>query len=202
MLAVKRGAPRQRQLTKMFADDPSLQTLVNKVEGDYMREKRLHEVDEMLFFAMDEKGHNVHLSDRGLDEMSPNDPDAFTVPDLSAEMGEIEVSETLSLDDKRARIEELEAEYAGKSQKIHVIHQLLKAYTLFHKDERYIIGEDGQVVIVDEFTGRQMAGSALERWPAPGGGKRRKAWRSRAKRRRSRRSPSRITSGCTTSCPA
>ena len=161
LLAVKRGAPRQRQLTKMFADDPSLQTLVNKVEGDYMREKRLHEVDEMLFFAMDEKGHNVHLSDRGLDEMSPNDPDAFTVPDLSAEMGEIEVSETLSLDDKRARIEELEAEYAGKSQKIHVIHQLLKAYTLFHKDERYIIGEDGQVVIVDEFTGRQMAG---RRW--------------------------------------
>ena len=161
LLAVKRGAPRQRQLTKMFADDPSLQTLVNKVEGDYMREKRLHEVDEMLFFAMDEKGHNVHLSDRGLDEMSPNDPEAFTVPDLSAEMGEIEVSETLSLDDKRARIEELEAEYAGKSQKIHVIHQLLKAYTLFHKDERYIIGEDGQVVIVDEFTGRQMAG---RRW--------------------------------------
>jgi preprotein translocase subunit SecA len=161
LLAVKRGAPRHRQLMKLFADDPSLQTLVNKVEGDYMREKRLHEVDEMLFFAMDEKGHNVHLSDRGLDEMSPNDPEAFTVPDLSAEVGEIEGSEKLSVDEKRERIEALEAEYAGKSQKIHVIHQLLKAYTLFHKDERYIIGEDGQVVIVDEFTGRQMAG---RRW--------------------------------------
>ena len=161
LFAVKRGSPRHRKLMKLFADDPSLQTLVNKVEADYMREKRLHELDELLYFAMDEKGHNVHLSDRGLDELAPNDPDAFVAPDLSAEMGEIEESETLSLDDKRARLQELEAEYAGKSQKMHVIHQLLKAYTLFHKDERYIIGEDGQIVIVDEFTGRQMAG---RRW--------------------------------------
>jgi preprotein translocase subunit SecA len=161
LLAVKRGSPRHRKLMKLFADDPSLQTLVNKVEADYMREKRLFEVDEMLYFAMDEKGHNTHLSDRGLDELSPNDPEAFTIPDLSAEVGEIEESETLSVDEKRDRIQELEAEYAAKSQKMHVLHQLLKAYTLFHKDERYIIGEDGQIVIVDEFTGRQMAG---RRW--------------------------------------
>ncbi|MEQ9398206.1 MAG: preprotein translocase subunit SecA [Longimicrobiales bacterium] len=161
LLAVKRGAPKHKQLLKLFADDPSLQTLVNKVEADFMREKRLHDVDELLFYAMDEKGHNVHLSDRGLDEMSPNDPEAFTVPDLSAEMGEIEQSQTLSVDEKRERIQGLEGEYAEKSQKIHVIHQLLKAYTLFHRDEKYIIGEDGQVVIVDEFTGRQMPG---RRW--------------------------------------
>ena len=161
MLAVKRGAPKHRKLMKLFADDPSLQTLVNKVEADYMRDKRLHEVDEMLYFAMDEKGHNVHLSDRGLDELSPNDSEAFTVPDLSAEMGEIEESGMFTVDQKRERMQELEAEYAEKSQKIHVIHQLLKAYTLFHKDEKYIIGESGEVVIVDEYTGRQMAG---RRW--------------------------------------
>ena len=161
LLAVRRGAPKHKQFMKMQADDPSLQTLIQKVEGDYMREKRLHEVDEMLYYAMDEKGHNVHLSDRGLDELSPNDPEAFTVPDLSAEMGEIEESETLSVDEKREKMEGLEAEYAAKSQKIHVIHQLLKAYTLFHKDEKYILGEGGEVVIVDEFTGRQMAG---RRW--------------------------------------
>ena len=161
LLAVKRGAPKHRRFMKLLADDPSLSTLVNKVEADYMREKRLHEIDEMLYFAMDEKGHNVHLSDRGLDELSPNDPEAFTVPDLSAEMGEVEHSETLSVEQKRERMQQLEAEYAAKSQKIHVIHQLLKAYTLFHKDEKYIIGESGEVVIVDEFTGRQMAG---RRW--------------------------------------
>jgi len=161
LLAVRRGTPKHRKLMKLFADDPSLQTLVQKVEADYMREKRLHELDEMLYFAMDEKGHNVSLTDKGLDELSPNDPEAFTVPDLSEEIGRIEISEEMSIDERRERIQALEAEYAAKSQKIHVIHQLLKAYALFQKDEKYIIGEDGQVVIVDEFTGRQMAG---RRW--------------------------------------
>jgi preprotein translocase subunit SecA len=161
LLAVKRGTPKHKKLLKLFADDPSLQNLVNKVEADYMREKRLHEVDEMLYFAMDEKGHNVHLSDRGQDEMSPGDPEAFTIPDLSADLGAIEEDASLSVDEKRDQIAALEASYAAKSQKMHVVHQLLKAYTLFQKDEKYIIGEDGTIVIVDEFTGRQMAG---RRW--------------------------------------
>ncbi len=161
LLAAKRGAPKNKRLLKLFADDPGLQKLVLKVEGDYMREKRLYEIDELLYFAMDEKGHNVHLSDKGLDELSPNDPEAFVVPDLSEAMGKIEEDESLSVDAKRETMRQLEAEYAGKSEKIHVLHQLLKAYTLFQRDEKYIIGEDGSIVIVDEFTGRQMAG---RRW--------------------------------------
>ena len=161
LLAAKRGGPKNKRLMKLFADQPGVVKLVQKVEGDYMREKRLHEVDEMLFFAMDEKGSNVHLSDAGLDELSPGDPGAFVVPDLSEVMGEIQEDEELSVEEKRTRMAELEAEYAEKSQRIHVIHQLLKAYTLFHKDERYIIGENGAIVIVDEFTGRQMPG---RRW--------------------------------------
>ena len=110
---------------------------------------------------MDEKGSNVHLSDAGLDELSPGDPQTFVVPDLSEVIGEIQQDEALSVQEKRDRVAELEAQYAEKSQRIHVIHQLLKAYTLFHKDERYIIGENGAIVIVDEFTGRQMPG---RRW--------------------------------------
>ncbi len=161
LLAVRRGAPRHPRLLKLFAEEPSLQTLVQKVEADFMREKRLHEVDELLYFAMDEKGHNTHLSDRGLDELSPNEPDAFVVQDLSEEMGLIENDPDLSVDEKRDKLVDMEARYAAKNQKLHVIHQLLKAYTLYHKDERYIIGEAGEVVIVDEFTGRQMAG---RRW--------------------------------------
>jgi preprotein translocase subunit SecA len=161
LLAAKRGAPKHRRLLKLFADDPSLQKLTQKVEADYMREKALHELDELLLYAMDEKGHSVHLSDQGLDELSPGDPEAFVAPDLSGELGEIEEDETLSVDAKRERIERLEAEYAAKSEKIHVLHQLLKAYTLFQRDERYIIGDDGSIVIVDEFTGRQMPG---RRW--------------------------------------
>jgi preprotein translocase subunit SecA len=161
LLAVKRGTPKHRKLLKMFADEPRLQKLAQRVEADYMREKVLHEIDEQLFFAMDEKGHNVHLSDKGIEELSPNDPDAFVIPDLSQAMGAIEEDASKSVEEKRTAIQELEAAYAAKSQKMHVIHQLLKAYTLFHKDEQYIIGEDGSVVIVDEFTGRQMAG---RRW--------------------------------------
>ena len=161
LLAVKRGTPKHKRLMKMFADDPSIQKLVQKAEADLMREKRLHELDESLLFAMDEKGHNVHLSDRGMDKLSPGDPDAFLIPDLSETIGEIEEDDDLTEEAKSERIQELEAEYARKSERMHVIHQLLKAYALFQKDEQYIIGEDGQVVIVDEFTGRQMAG---RRW--------------------------------------
>ena len=160
LLAAKRGGPKNKKLLKMFADDPGLQKLVQQTEALYMRDKSLHEIDEYMLYAMDEKGHNVHLSDAGLDELSPNDPDAFLVPDISVEIGEIEKDDSLELDEKRERIQTLEREFAEKSQKIHAIHQLLKAYTLFHKDEQYII-EDGSVVIVDEFTGRKMAG---RRW--------------------------------------
>ncbi|MDT8369409.1 MAG: preprotein translocase subunit SecA [Longimicrobiales bacterium] len=161
LLAARRGAPRHRKLMKMLADEPALQGLVQKVEGDFMREKRLHEVDELLYYAMDEKGHNVHLSDRGLDELSPQDPDAFVIPDLSEVLGAIEKDPDLSIDERNEKLAEVEAGYAAKNRKLHVIHQLLKAYTLYHKDERYIIGEDGGIVIVDEFTGRQMPG---RRW--------------------------------------
>jgi len=161
LLAAKRGGPRNKRLLKLFADDPGLQKLVLKVEADYMREKRLFEIDELLLFAMDEKGHAVHLSDAGLDELSPGDPDAFVVPDLSESVGAVQEDESLSVDARRETMSRLEAEYAAKSEKIHVIHQLLKAYTLFQKDEKYIIGEGGEIVIVDEFTGRQMSG---RRW--------------------------------------
>ena len=161
LLAVQRGTPKHRRLLKLFAEDPSVQKVVSRAEGAYMQEKRLHEIDEMLYFAMDEKGHNVHLSDRGLDELSPNDTEAFTVPDLSEELGRIEKDDALSVEERRTLIQALEAEYAAKSQKIHVIHQLLKAYALYQKDEKYIVGDDGQIVIVDEFTGRQMPG---RRW--------------------------------------
>ncbi len=161
LLAVRRGTPRNRKLLKMFADDPSVQTLVQKYEAELMREKRLHEVDELVLFAMDEKGHNVHLSDRGIEELSPDEPDAFVIPDLSEAIGRIQEDEDLSVDDKRARIQDLEQEFARKNERMHTIHQLLKAYALFQRDEQYIVSEDGQVVIVDEFTGRQMAG---RRW--------------------------------------
>ena len=105
LLAVKRGTPKHRKLLKMFADEPRLQKLVQRVEADYMREKILHEIDEQLFFAMDEKGHNVHLSDKGIEELSQNDPVAFIIPDLSEAMGGIAVDEKKSVVEKLAGIQ-------------------------------------------------------------------------------------------------
>jgi preprotein translocase subunit SecA len=160
LLLARRGMPKNRRLMKMFADDPGLQKLVQKAEGDYMRDKRLHELDEALLFAMDEKGHNVHLTDQGLDVLAPGDHEAFVIPDLSEIVHRVEEDTELSVEEKRDRRAALEREYAEKSEKMHVIHQLLKAYTLFQKDEQYVV-QDGQILIVDEFTGRMMSG---RRW--------------------------------------
>jgi preprotein translocase subunit SecA len=160
LLAAKRGVPRNKRLLKMFSDDPGLQKLVGKVEGDYMRDKKLHELDEQLLFAMDEKGHNAHLTDQGLDVLAPGDHDAFVIPDISEGVHRVEVDPDMSIDEKREAREELEREYAEKSEKMQVVHQLLKAYALFNKDEQYVI-QDGEILIVDEFTGRMMPG---RRW--------------------------------------
>ncbi|HET6765159.1 MAG TPA: SEC-C metal-binding domain-containing protein, partial [Longimicrobiaceae bacterium] len=139
---------------------PGLQKHIGKVERDYMADKKLHELEEQLLFSMDEKGHNVHLTDRGLDVMGPSEHDAFVVPEISEAVHRIEQDPSLTPDERRDAREALEREYAEKSEKIHVIHQLLKAYTLFNKDEQYVI-QDGEVMIVDEFTGRMMPG---RRW--------------------------------------
>ncbi len=160
LLLAKRGMPKNKRLAKLFADDPGLQKLVQKVEGDYMRDKRLHELEEQLLFAMDEKGHNAHLTDQGLDVLAPDDHDAFIVPDISEAVHRVEQDDSLSVDEKRERRETLEREYAEKNEKIHVIHQLLKAHALYNKDEQYVV-QDGQILIVDEFTGRMMPG---RRW--------------------------------------
>jgi preprotein translocase subunit SecA len=160
LLLARRGMPKNKRLMKMFADDPGLQKVVQKVEADYMRDKSLHQLDEALLFAMDEKGHNVHLTDQGLDVLAPGEHDAFIIPDLSEVVHRVEEDPDLSIEEKRDQRSELERAYAEKSEKMHVIHQLLKAYALFQKDEQYVV-QDGQVIIVDEFTGRMMAG---RRW--------------------------------------
>jgi preprotein translocase subunit SecA len=160
LFLARRGTPRNKRLLKLLSDDPGLVKTIGKVERDYMQEKKVHELEEQLLFSMDEKGHNVHLTDQGLDVLAPDDHEAFVVPDISEEVHKVELDASLSVDEKRDAIAALEREYAEKSEKIHVIHQLLKAYTLFNKDEQYVI-QGGEVMIVDEFTGRMMTG---RRW--------------------------------------
>ncbi len=159
LLAVQRGDPKNRRLLKLL-NETGVKQLVQRTEADLMREKRLYEIDELLLFSTDEKGHTIQISDQGLDLLSPGDADAFVVPDISEAVKKVEDNEELTPDAKRDRIAELEREYAEKSEKIHVIHQLVKAHALYEKDVEYVV-EGGEVIIVDQFTGRKMPG---RRW--------------------------------------
>ncbi|HUF88830.1 MAG TPA: preprotein translocase subunit SecA, partial [Gemmatimonadota bacterium] len=152
----RRGMPKHNRLMKIL-NEPGIKKLVQKVEADYMREKRAHELDEALLFAMDEKGHDAHLTDDGRVKIAPNQPDLFVVPDLSQLMHEIDTDPSLSEEEMSARRLELEREYAEKSETIHNISQLIKAYALYEKDVEYVV-QDGKVLIVDQFTGRLMPG--------------------------------------------
>src|SRR5881398_2553318 len=109
---------------------------------------------------MDERGRSVHLTDKGVETMSPQDPTLFVVPDISHAVHEIDHDETLSPKEKIERRRTVEAEYAQKSETLHIIHKLLQAHALYEKDVDYVI-QDAQVFIVDEFTGRMMPG---RRW--------------------------------------
>ena len=161
LLAAQKGAPKHRRLLDLMNERPGCPKLVRSVEADYSREKRLDELSEILFFSMDEKGHNVELRDKFHEEIAPDDPEAFMVPDIEEATREIAEVEDLSEEEKQERIKRIEDEAVERGQKTHAIRQLLKAYTLYHKDEQYIVTDDGAVVIVDEFTGRQMPG---RRW--------------------------------------
>ena len=157
LLQIKRGAPKNKRLLKLQADDPSLKKLVHNVESDYMRDKKLHELDAELYFAIDEKQHNINLSDIGREHLSPQDPDYLTLPDLAEELGKVDAREDLSTREKILEREKVHQRYAEKNDEIHSINQLLKAYCLFEKDVEYVV-QDGKVLIVDEFTGRLMTG--------------------------------------------
>ena len=156
ILQVSRGMPKNKRLLKLF-NEVGTKKLMKKVEADYMREKKMPELDEALYFCMDEKGNQVQLTDNGLDQLSPKDPNMFVIPDLSIDMNDVQSDKTLSSARKAEKIQNLEREYLEKSDKIQTIHQLLKAYILFEKDVEYVV-QEGKVLIVDEFTGRLMPG--------------------------------------------
>src|SRR5439155_1010550 len=124
------------------------------------REQKLRHIEEELYFVLDERGHSVHLTDKGVETMSPQDPNLFVVPDISHAVHEIEHDDRLSPKEKVERRREVESEYAQKSETLHIIHALLRAHALYEKDVDYVV-QDGKVLIVDEFTGRLMHG---RRW--------------------------------------
>src|SRR2546425_214803 len=160
------GMPKNKKLLKLL-NEQGVKQLVQRVELDRLadrklpaREQKMRHIEDDLFFVMDERGRAVHLTDKGVETMSPSDPTLFVVPDISHAIHEIEHDEHLSANEKIERRRAVEAEYAIKSETLHIIHKLLQAHALYEKDEEYVV-QDGQVFIVDEFTGRLMPG---RRW--------------------------------------
>src|SRR5438874_769531 len=120
----------------------------------------MRHVEEDLYFVLDEPGHSVHLTDKGVETMSPEDPNLFVVPDISHAVHEIERDESLAPKEKIERRRQVEADYAMKSETLHIIHKLLQAHALYEREVDYVV-QEGKVLIVDEFTGRLMHG---RRW--------------------------------------
>jgi preprotein translocase subunit SecA len=160
------GNPKNKRLMKVL-NESGVKQLVQKMELEHIADRKLpaskqqfRDLEDDLFFVLDEKGHTVHLTDRGIDELSPSDHDEFTLPDISTEIHRIERDTEMTPAEKLEARKRIETEYALKSEKLHIIHQLLRAHALYEKDVNYVV-QDGQVLIVDEFTGRTMHG---RRW--------------------------------------
>jgi preprotein translocase subunit SecA len=157
LLQVQRAAPKHKRFMKLLADQPGSKKLITSIELEYLRDKRMHEIDERLLYAIDEKARNVDLLEKGRELMSPQDPDRFVVPDLAGQLSELEGREDLEPAEVVKQRDEIYRAYAAKNEKIHNIQALLKAYSLYEKDVEYVV-QDGKVLIVDEFTGRLMPG--------------------------------------------
>ncbi len=159
LLQVKFGMPTHKQLLHVLEDGEILREL-EKVEMNTMSDNNrglLQEVQSILYFAIDEKSHEADLTEKGRLELSPDDPNAFIVPDLLQEIHKIENDETLDDGEKLSRREAFQSEFMQKSERLHDLSQLLKAYCLFEKDVHYVV-QEGKVMIVDEHTGRLMPG--------------------------------------------
>jgi preprotein translocase subunit SecA len=160
------GAPKNKRLAKVM-QETGVKQMVQKMELQHIADRKLpaskqqfRETEEELLFVLDEKGHTVHLTDRGVEFMSPQDHDAFVLPDISQEVHRIDHDEEMTPEEKLAARAEINREYAAKSERLNIVHQLLRAHSLYEIDVNYVV-QDGQVLIVDEFTGRTMPG---RRW--------------------------------------
>lgn len=156
LLLVKRAAPKNKAFQKLMQDG-ELKKMVNDIEGIYLRDKNMHQLDEELFFAVEERHNSVDLCDKGRELLSRKETDLFIVQSLDELLSEIDQAENLSEAERMRRKELATNKFMDKSEKLHNINQLLRAFTLFENDQEYVV-IDNKVIIVDEFTGRQMPG--------------------------------------------
>ncbi|MBK6701765.1 MAG: preprotein translocase subunit SecA [Saprospiraceae bacterium] len=160
LLRTYRAMPKSRPLIKFLSED-GIRNILQKTENFYMQEQNKHmkTADEPLLFSIDEKNRQVDLTARGEDFLSKgeSDPNFFIIPDLSDALHKIDLDVSFTKEEITRKKEKILNDYAIKSQRLHCVSQLLKAYTLFEKDEEYVV-IDGDVKIVDEGTGRMLEG--------------------------------------------
>ena len=155
-----KALPKNKALIK-FLSEQGVKVQLQKTEEFYMQEnnKNMHIATDPLFFVIDEKHNSIELTDKGIDALtsSSEDPDFFVLPDVGSEIAELEKNTTISAEERQQMKDEALQNYSIKSERVHTINQLLKAYTLFEKDVEYVV-IDNKVKIVDEQTGRIMEG--------------------------------------------
>ena len=156
LLLAQRGMPKNKKLMKMYQKQGT-QQLIHSVESEFIRDKKMHELDEKLYFTVDERSNVIDLTEMGRQTLSPSNPENFILPDLGELFHEIDNNKDLSKKEALEKKEEAQIVHSERSDRIHAINQLLKAYTLFEKDVDYIV-QDGKVQIVDEHTGRVLHG--------------------------------------------
>ncbi len=160
LLRAFRSVPKHKRLMKIL-QDPNMQKLRRETELEYLKDqgRRMAEIDEELYFAIDERNHQIDITEKGRELLagSQGDADMFLLPDLATEMSVIEGDEAMSADVKQTKKDELMRLYADRSDRIHTIQQLLRGYSLYEKDIEYVV-QDGKIKIVDEHTGRILEG--------------------------------------------
>ena len=158
-----KGMPKNKALIK-YLSEPGVKVRLQKTEEFYLQEneKNMHIATDELYFVIDEKNKTIELTDKGIDALTgtTEDPQFFVLPDVGSEVAEVESNAALSAEEKQQRKDDIMTNYSIKSERVHTVNQLLKAYTLFEKDVDYII-DNNEVKIVDEQTGRIMEG---RRW--------------------------------------
>ena len=158
-----KGYPKYKPLIK-FLSETGMKQLLQKVENIYIQdnEREMPFITDQLYFVINEKQHSVDMTDKGRDLITGgiDDPNFFVLPDVGAAVAEVQKNPDLSIEEKAVKKDEIMADFALKSERVHTVNQLLKAYTMFDKEIDYIIA-DGKIKIVDEQTGRIMEG---RRW--------------------------------------
>jgi preprotein translocase subunit SecA len=161
LLRASRGLPKHPRLMKVV-NEPANKKLIQETENEYLRDqgRRMHEIDDELYYAIDEKNHQMNLTEKGRNLLMPSvqDRDFFVLPDLGTEFALLENDPSLTREQKQAKKDALNVLFAERSDRIHTVTQLLRAYSLYEKDDEYVVTEDGKVQIVDEFTGRLLPG--------------------------------------------